>query len=341
MGITITQSINVEPQDIFNDLCEGVDFSANSAAILFIAPDIDYNEVNHLFAGKIPYIGCTTVANFSIKQSKTNGRDETASLVLFPKCGDGKNPIIGTLKDISIEGAKYIAFSVADDDLDAQLQGISVVGGLAADDWEFDSCKIFLNGKVLDSGTVALDISCYSTDTSSISGWTPIADSWPGIVTKAEGREVFEIAGISAFDFYQGALLHRDLFGACPLKLSSTGVLRAALTVNEEVGSITFSGEISEGETVTIMSATRAEVINSTQQLIIENKKDIISSDFVFAFSCAARNRILADLSHKEFDYLKEFKSEVILVSLYGEFTPFENDSLLENQHLVLCMLSK
>lgn len=333
----VRSSKNVEVKDILGELLGGVDPDSVAGALLFVAPYIDWATLVVGIPSGIPFIGCTTLANYSGRWT-SNGRDETAILVLF----DGETKMkAGFLADIGELERTYIAFSSADNQLDSLLAKYRCMGGVAADDWEFGATAVFSNGLAMESGTVAIDVSELDISGDLVSGWTTVAGCKPGVVEEVSGKTVKRISGVSAVEYYKRVVPTPELFGACPLRLLDTGVNRAALGYDLSKGEITFSGEIGVGEQVVVMSALRSEVYDSSLSISGRNADKLRASDLAIAFSCAARHQILADLAHKEHEFLKMYASRVVLVSLYAEFYPVGDRTIMENQHIVLGMFKE
>lgn len=334
MRYVVRSSINVEPSDIVSDLICGLQGVDVAGSMLFLAPDLDYEEVCKGLGGLIPFVGCTSLGNMSKKRG-SNHRDETALLVVFV----GKPLMdLGPLDKIGIVGRKYMAFSSNDDNLGSLMEKYACLGGLAADDWTFDETAVFYNGKVLKSGTVGIDVTDLDTQTDLVSGWEPIPTCKIGVVTKAVGKVVYTIDDIAAVEYYNLSVPSPSLFGAHPALIASRGVMRASLGYDLEEGSVTFSDDIKVGESIVVTSATRNHIYESTRELIALNEQKIKQKDFILAFSCGARNKILADLAHKEFEFLREVNPNTVLVWLYGEFHPIKGKTSLENQHIVIGM---
>lgn len=333
MKICVRQSINVDPNAIVKDLIENISLPEVSFAVIFIAPQIDAEAVCAKLKGLFNFIGCTTLANYSRKFSASSYREETATVVYTM---DAESAEIGFLKDIAEIKRKYVAFSVNDGCIEEILNKVECIGGIAADDWSFDSARVFLNGDVFDKGTVAADITDYLAAAKQTCGWSPIHDAEIGVITESDGCVVKRINEQTAVDFYLNSVPNASLFGAYPVQVIDRNVFRAPLLVDESEMTISFSGPVIEGEKVIITQATRNQVARASECLLSDVREDIANSSFVIAFSCAARNQLLADLAHKEYDLLRGINSNSLLVYLYGEFIPGNGTTKLENQHIVI-----
>lgn len=336
LKISVRHSINVDPNLILSDITNDIDVSLVSFAGVFIAPHIDTLAVVRGLGGQFPFIGCTSLANYSKKTIASNFRYETVTVIYLMGVGDVR---IGHLKDIKQPGCKYAAFSTRDPDLSNLLKSVECFGGIAADDWEFENASVFANGEVYTSGTVAADLSSVGFDFFNASGWSPDVNAPIATISEVLGSKVFRLGDKTAVEFYSDAVHSSTLFPVYPLRVLGRDVLRAPLASNEADGSVTFSGDLYLGENVVLTYATRNQVLNSFKALLYENTDKVKRSPFVFAVSCAARNQILADLSHKEYEMLRELNPSSVLIYLYGEFLPMDGSTKLENQNIVLGMV--
>jgi hypothetical protein len=327
----IKHSTNVDAEDIIRDITEGVDLSRVSVAGVFIAPFLDAEAIVHGLKGLFKFIGCTTLANYSKRTVSNNFRDETVSIIyLF----DLPVVTVGHLKDIRKPGGRYAAFSL-NDDTDDLIDSIEVFGGIAYHN-DKDEGAVFLNGEVLKSGTVAVELSNVVINFSYACGWEPLPDTQVVTVTDADGLLVKAIDNQAATDFYLKTIHSCELFGFYPVKVVERGVIRTSVYANKDDGCIKFSAPIHVNEQIQVTFASRSDVLAAVGDLVKSKKSQIKKASFVFAVSCSARNHLLADIAHKEFEFIRELNPQALLVYLHGEFKPVQGKTVLENQHFIL-----
>jgi hypothetical protein len=334
----VKRSVNVDYQCIVADLLETVDVSLVSGALLFVAPDIDYRSICASLKNIVPFIGCTTQFNMSAKKKLARKyRDETATMVFFFEHALQR---IGHLDDIGEPGQRYFSFSLNDERICDLLGRFECFGGVAWHEQSGENGAVFLNGNVLASGTVALAMDYINAKTLTTCGWLPVNAAWRGRITDATGCVVHKISGVSAVDFYLSDVGDAGLFCMHPLLLENSREFRCVTGVDVEAGAISFSLPIAIGESVVITEATRMQVMNASQALVVQNVNEVRAAKLALAVSCFARNELLADLAHKEYDFLRDGINEVVLVSLSGEFVPDNGRTVYQNQHYVVGLLS-
>lgn len=314
-------------QDMLNQL-SGEQYSA---ALVYIYGELDTEVVMSGLSLPKPYIGCT----FLECHANQSNSDISCAIVLIP---EKYEPKVGMINTFEHGSDRLIAYSTNDSELPVYCNHYEFTGGLAADNWSFDKTKVFINGKSLASGTVAMSLMS-TQETSGRCGWQPLG-STPSKVTLAKGHEVLEIDGVPAISYYLNYISSPESFGAYPLLLVRDKTFRAALGFNIELGSITFSAPIEEGTEILITSSRRNLILEATSAAIDENKS-IASADINIMVSCAARNLMLGDLTTSEFQSLSSRNPNSLVVYLYGEFMPgSKGQTNLQNQHSVINAIS-
>ena len=123
------------------------------------------------------------------------------------------------------------------------------------------------------------------------SGWKPLGET--AKITKSEGNVVYEINGKPAIEFY------RHYFGPnvsptvdSPLAVfdedGESFYLRAIFFHDAETGTVTFSGEVPEGATVRLASASREGVLEGTASSLAQALERLPEG-----FESAGRTRVL------------------------------------------------
>jgi diguanylate cyclase (GGDEF)-like protein len=225
---------------------------------------------------------------------------------------------------------------------------IVVAGGMAGDNGAIEKTYVFDKENMTSNGVVAVAlnsenlevVSDYSFD------WIPIGKKLK--VTKSVKNRVYEIDGISAVEMYSKYLgeelaQHLPQIGIeYPLILMKEGVStgRAVLYKHDD-GSLTFAGNIEEGEIVRF-GLGNAEVIlrsgNYHLRSILE--KSMHQPETFFIYSCMARRRFIGHYIEKEIQpYAKTAPTAGFFT--YGEFYHNSGKNQLLNETMTVLVLSE
>ncbi|NOX34857.1 MAG: hypothetical protein GXP56_14185 [Deltaproteobacteria bacterium] len=253
------------------------------------------------------------------------------SMVLFPDglAGDG----VSLLKGIqSVIGSNF-----------------EIVGGFLGDGGRFKETFQFYNGKCYRGDLVtAIMVSGddpYITSTGVRSGFEPIGGKI--YCTRANKNVVEKFGETRALDFYKDLLgeeRSRRLPEICleyPFGLIDSKAtigdqeyfqLRCGLAVNEKEGSITLAGSIPEGSAITLMTASRADIINGAKQAAVQAREGLsgASPRLVLMFSCIGRKLVLGRRISEEIDIVKQvFGEDIPIVGFYtyGEIGPLDKNN--------------
>jgi len=327
------------------------------AAILLSAVDIAHEillaEIDRAFPG-IALIGCTTDGELSSREGFQEG---TTTLILFHsddlEFGTGIGPSLASDPSAAAQAAVDQARSslssepclciITPESLTASssliLEGLRaelgtdfpIFGGLAGDEWRFDTTKQFFGKDVLVDALPVLLIAGPLLFSHGVGrGWRPLGD--PSLVTEASGNVVARIGERSALEYYRHYLGENMLpSGECPLAVfepdSSDHYLRAPLAFDAESGTITFAGDVPTGAKVQLTAASRDDIIAgsraSVEQATAAYPGERPTSAIIF--SCAARKQLLGTRTNEEGVILRSaLGADVPLAGFYayGEFSP-------------------
>lgn len=137
-------------------------------------------------------------------------------------------------------------------------------------------------------------------------GWDPAGE--PVIVTRAEGRRVFELDGLPAFERY--ADLVRDCTRAAfaargmrhPLGLPAAGgrfILRDPVRVEED-GSLVFVTEVPENSIATVMKADAESLIVAARGAVRRAVEAVVAPRLLLVFDCVSRQSLLGPDAERE-----------------------------------------
>lgn len=233
---------------------------------------------------------------------------------------------------------------------------IVVTGGLAADAGRFTQTYVGLN-KAPVSGTIVV-VGHYGDDLvvthGSKGGWDefgPIRN-----VTKSEGNVLFELDGQNALDVYKKYLGDKasELPGAAllfPLSIfmeDGSQLVRTILSIDEEVGSMTFAGDIPMDSEVRFMMANFDRLIDGASNAAEASYSALDEADpeLVIMISCVGRKIVLDQRVEEEVEMVKEiFGDDVIYTGFYsnGEISPFAESVAcsLHNQTMTITTYSE
>ena len=183
-----------------------------------------------------------------------------------------------------------------------------IVGGLAADRWQFKNTYQFCGRQIHSDAVPVLLFSGNLRCAHGVaSGWRPIGN--PGIVTQSKGNVVYRIDDESALDYYRSYLGEHTPSSNYPLAVF-TGAdqfyLRAPSgEYSEEEGSVSFFADVPQGAKVQMSESSRDDILAATQdsmrQAIATYGDDDRPAAALF-FSCASRRQLLGTRTKEEFE---------------------------------------
>jgi len=235
---------------------------------------------------------------------------------------------------------------------------ISVTGGLAGDQIAFVETVIVFNGPGVKN--LVLGIGFYGEHLKvgygSMGGW----DSF-GVdreVTRSEGNILYELDGQPALELYKRYL--GDHAAGLPasallfplslrLKDTETALVRTILAVNEADGSMTFAGDIPQGEYVRLMKANNDKLIYGASDAAEMSKVSFQESspDLAILISCVGRKIVLKQRVEEELEIIREVIGNSVTMTgfySYGEICPlkpFEQHSELHNQTMTITLFKE
>jgi len=241
-----------------------------------------------------------------------------------------------------------------------------IVGGSAGDEGDFKKTFQYYNGKVYQNAVPGLLIGGdIKTATGVRSGWEAIGTTMT--CTKATGMLVQKFDDKPALDVYKeylGEEISKKLpavaleypIGMIDEKANIDGKeyfqLRAPMSVDEKLGTISLAARIPQGTRVTITGATKDAVINASKLAAVQAKETLGNSkpSAIFMFSCVARKIVLGKRTQEEIDEVqKVFGKNVPMIGFYtyGEIGPIDKRTAnlkptkYHNQTVVLMIIGE
>ena len=236
--------------------------------------------------------------------------------------------------------------------------GVQVTGGLAGDGERFEETLVFA-GHEPRVGLVAA-IGLYGEHLrvgfGSLGGWDPFGPD--RLITRSEGNVLFELDGKSALGLYKTYLgeYARELPASAllfPLALRREGqrhrpVVRTILSVDDEAESMTFAGDMPQGEYARFMKANFERLIDGAT-LAAKTSYETLGAetpDLALLISCVGRRMVLKQRTEEEVESVREVLGPGAVLAgfySYGEISPFTPAARCElhNQTMTITTLSE
>ncbi len=349
--------------------------SSPNAGILFSAIDFDYPLILQSIQDKYPgieLIGGTTDGEIS---SEMGFQQDSLVLMLF--CSDTIDIVAGVGHSLSTDTATAIQTAIAQAQAKTTLQpqlcltifdvlasrstqtieqlkqalgrNFPIFGGCAADSWRFQKTHQFYQNESLSDGIVVLLFAGNLQFSHGVaSGWKPMGEK--GCVTKTQEKQVYEINGKPALEFYDRYLGGLPPSGDYPLAVfesnSDQFYLRAPWAHDPDSGSITMVDEIPEQSIVQITLGNRGDILSASKESLEKALAGFsgIPTAALF-FSCAGRRRILGVQVEQEYETAKTSLPATVASCgfySYAEVAPIENgDAQVHNETFVTLLLGE
>jgi len=250
--------------------------------------------------------------------------------------------IISFADGINTNGEEY-AKGIASISKDVILSG-----GLAADNGKVVKTYIFNKKKVISRGAigVSLNSKVLSVTTNYTFDWMPIGKEMS--VTKSVKNRVYEIDGVSAVNIY-AKYMGQELASKLPqvgiefpliFERAGVSVGRAVLHKHED-GSLTFAGNIDEGDSVRFGVGSIETILKNSDyhtRKMLEKMK--YKTEALFVYSCMARRRFMNEYIGDELKMLSHL-GDVSGFFTYGEFYHAEGCNQLLNETMTILALSE
>ncbi len=235
---------------------------------------------------------------------------------------------------------------------------VSVTGGLAGDQDAFLETLIVHDRPGRKNLVMAIGFygSSLRVGYGSLGGW----DSF-GVdreVTRSEGNILYEVDGQPALQLYKRYLGdHAANLPASALRFplslrqqgSDTSVVRTVLAVDESNGSMTFAGDIPQGEFIRLMKANNDRLIDGAHGAAEDSGQglDIQGPALAILISCVGRKLVLKQRTDEELEAVREVLGPAITMAgfySYGEISPirpFEKNCELHNQTMTITIFKE
>lgn len=232
-----------------------------------------------------------------------------------------------------------------------------VSGGLAGDGTRFQQTFVCHDEKVSDRLVTVLAFYGQSLKVSSraIGGWSAFGPERR--VTKAISNVLYELDGAPALDIYK-EFLGKNASGLpatalhFPLLLGSDsskarGAVRTILGIDEEDKSLTFAGDIPEGELVRFMRSTNSQLIKAAHDCAVWCSSQMRAQGEILSLivSCVGRRIVLGLETEAEIEEISKILPKRVVQTgfySYGEIAPGLNMQCdLHNQSMTLTLIEE
>jgi hypothetical protein len=214
-------------------------------------------------------------------------------------------------------------------------QGTIITGGLAGDGSNFQSTLVGLNNAPAEGMIVAVGFyGALTVKYGSVGGWDSFGPE--RIITRSKANVLYELDGKPALDIYKKYLGEqaKELPGSgllYPLSIrvkdSDDYLVRTILNVNEADKSLTFAGNMPEGNYARLMKANFDRLIegssNAAQNSLHNDKPEL-----AILISCVGRKLVLDQRIEEEVEVVRAVYGDKTAITgfySYGEIAPSFN----------------
>lgn len=239
------------------------------------------------------------------------------------------------------------------------LGDIPLMGGMAGDGFNFSQTLQLFNDTITSGLVIAVGL--YGKNLVATTGvgrgWKPYGP--PRKVTKSEKNVVLELDGKPAlplYNMYIGAQSAKELPGSglkFPFAIIEEGKrdiekIRTLLAIDASKNSLTFAGNVEEGETVRFCQATHDRLVDGAGDAahLVSGKVNTNQAGLAICVSCVGRKGVMAEQVVDEVNLVHQILGpQTVLTGFYsyGEFSPRPDtsDSVLHNQTMTIGYLSE
>ena len=242
------------------------------------------------------------------------------------------------------------------------LGEVPIVGGLAGDGGAFVKTLQLFNDTIANNQVIAVGLygNALVTSSGALGGWKPYGP--PRKITKSSKNVVYEMDGKPALPLYRmhiGEAFARGLPGSglkFPLAVIEEGKkdvekIRTLLAINASDNSLTFAGNVDEGETVRLCQSNHDRLVEGAAgaaNIVLEGltNQSTNKPGLALCVSCVGRKGVMAEQVVDEVRQVQQVlgpQTSVTGFYSYGELAPRPKtqDSVLHNQTMTIGYLSE
>jgi len=233
---------------------------------------------------------------------------------------------------------------------------VLVTGGLAGDGERFRETFVVSGDRAARREVVAvglyggrLQVGC-----GSLGGWDPFGPE--RLVTRSKGNVLYELDGRSALSLYTrylgeyaAGLPASALLFPLSLRSASNGppVVRTVLAIDEADESMTFAGDLPEGQYARLMKANSERLIDGATDAARTSVATLTApAELALLISCVGRKMVLKQRIEEEVESVRDILgAKAVLTGFYsyGEIAPFSPSAACElhNQTMTITTFSE
>ena len=235
--------------------------------------------------------------------------------------------------------------------------GVALTGGLCGDGARFERTHVCLD-EFRDGARIAA-VGFYGDSLrvglGSLGGWDTFGPE--RMITRSVGNVLYELDGRPALDLYEQYLGDHaaDLPASgllFPLtvraRLDEPGVVRTILAIDREAHSLTFAGDVPQGQHASLMRANFDRLVEGAEGAARTCHQAVGSSDAELALliSCVGRKLVLKQRVEEELESVRGVLGPAPVLTgfySYGEISPFTPSARCElhNQTMTITTLSE
>jgi hypothetical protein len=242
------------------------------------------------------------------------------------------------------------------------LGDVPIIGGLAGDGGAFVETLQLFNETVSSHMVIAVGLygDALTISSGALGGWKPYGP--PRKITKSVKNVVYEMDNKPALPLYRmyiGEAFAKGLPGTglkFPLAVIEEGKrevekIRTLLAIDNDENSLTFAGNVYEGETVRLCQTNHDRLVDgagSAANLVLDGLDDHKTNQTGLALcvSCVGRKGVMAEQVVDEVKLVQQIlgpQTSITGFYSYGEIAPRPNttESVLHNQTMTIAYLSE
>lgn len=279
-----------------------------------------------------------TISLTAIKFGKTQLKTGSVNIASYANSFEAGCALAKQLDPINIKNVMVISDGqlVNGSELVTGLQSVFpkdtiITGGLAGDGSNFKSTLVGINESPKEGMVIAVAFYGSLVVTyGSVGGWDSFGPE--RLITKSKANVLFELDGKPALDIYKNYLGERakDLPGSgllFPLSIRNGtpySLVRTILAVNEEDQSLTFAGNMPEGNYARLMKANFDRLIEGSSNAAT-NSLNSHKPELAILISCVGRKLVLDQRIEEEVEVVRAVYGDKTAITgfySYGEIAP-------------------
>lgn len=234
---------------------------------------------------------------------------------------------------------------------------VIVTGGLAGDGDRFGRTLVWCGTAASEHAVAVVGFygAALRVGHGSMGGWDPFGPD--RLITRSEGNVLYELDGKPALSLYrqylgtQGAHLPASgLMFPLSLRLPDTGerVVRTILGIDEAAGSLTFAGDVPQGNQARLMKANFDRLVDGAAQAGSASRHMLRDArpELAILISCVGRRLVLQQRTEEEVEAVREVLGGAPVLTgfySYGEISPHNPSARCElhNQTMTVTTFSE